>query len=401
MATSPSLEHDDYRVALYYCYVAIEDTEEVVEFHQQFESSLGGRIRIAPEGLNGVLSGLVPCLRSYEDALRDLLDSITAHEPGLVWELDVKYCRLRTDLPVEPQLFDTWVVQKTRHVVGLVNAAPPPQGKRKPKAKETIMRPEEVIYRESLRQDRSAPHLSPADWNQKLHQTTDETNSNDVLIIDCRNAYESAIGHFQVPGTTTLLTNTRKYAELAPILLEQKGRIQAASHVFMYCTGGVRCERASGFLQSMLLQEETTEQLPEIYQLHGGIQRYLEHVNITSEDTGDTADAPASYYRGKNFVFDPRRTDPLTGNTSVVVGRCRVCDRPHDDYDNGASPAESHPARCCRCRVLLLVCPACRDTVECWGDDTNTTTKEDDTRTQLLCGGSVCVHRPPPQEIKC
>jgi predicted sulfurtransferase len=149
-----------------------------------------------------------------------------------------------------------------------------------------------------------------------------------------------------------------------------------------------------------------------IYQLRGGIQKYLETYGTeqqqsnTNPETNDIT-APelesdkSCLYRGKNFVFDPRRTDPIIGEGIAnddasatqqlgqlsLVGRCIICASPHDDYDNGHVPAEEKEARCCRCRVLVLVCNNCRQRTRCWGE------LEHDGKMDLYCGksGAECV----------
>ena len=105
--------------------------------------------------------------------------------------------------------------------------------------------------------------------------------------------------------------------------------------VLMYCTGGVRCERASACLRA--------QGVPNVAQLSGGIHAYLE------------AFPDGGLFVGKNFVYDPRRAVPAQvprrDRECDVVGRCLVCAAPWDDY-----AAES---RCRHCRVLVLVCAAC------------------------------------------
>jgi len=102
-----------------------------------------------------------------------------------------------------------------------------------------------------------------------------------------------------------------------------------------------------------------------------------EGISVRQGDEEDTT--KTCLYRGKNFVFDPRRTDPIIGSGITndtagkserisLVGQCIVCSAPHDDYDNGHAPCEEKEARCCRCRVLVLVCNDCRDKVRCWGE---------------------------------
>lgn len=145
-----------------------------------------------------------------------------------------------------------------------------------------------------------------------------------------------------------------------------------------------------------------------IYQLRGGIQNYLATFGKEQHPLNDENPANASttnelesektcLYRGKNFVFDPRRTDPVIGEGITnaddfsaplarlsLVGHCIICTSPHDDYDNGHCPAEEKEARCCRCRVLVLVCNNCRQRVRCWGEP------EDDSgsKPNLFCGNS-------------
>ena len=80
-------------------------------------------------------------------------------------------------------------------------------------------------------------------------------------------------------------------------------------------------------------------------------------------------------YVGKNFVFDNRRYDPVIGvrasgdnQKHSIVGKCIICSCFHDDYDNGHAPSDHQEARCCRCRVLVLVCNNCRGKVRAWGE---------------------------------
>lgn len=345
-ATSEASESlSEYFVALYYCYVSIEHVAEQVEWQKETCEALGlfGRIRVSVEGLNGVLSGTRSHLRLYEDQLRMRVGDDT--------ELDVKYCPLRSDLAATDQLFTHLSVKATAHVVSLIPN----------ESHDDQLR---AIYHQAMEQQRPATHLDPLAWNQAIAEAPNP------ILVDCRNVYESNVGHFE----GALLTNTRQYSELPRVLLDQAPRLQEASHVFMYCTGGVRCERASQFLQQVLPEQK-------IYQLHGGIQRYMESEHAT-------------LYRGKNFVFDPRRYDPQAEAT--IVGRCVVCNTPHDDYDLGAAPSTDRASRCVNCRILILVCPECRTKVQCWGDD------DINERPRLTCGGihRDCIRIPPPQVAK-
>jgi predicted sulfurtransferase len=101
--------------------------------------------------------------------------------------------------------------------------------------------------------------------------------------------------------------------------------------VLMYCTGGVRCERASSYLRSKGIQD--------VSQLSGGIHAY-------QEDFPD-----GGFFRGKNFVFDPRLYVPSKQNPNDTIGECVHCRVPYDDY--------SGQHRCSVCRVLMLLCEGC------------------------------------------
>lgn len=387
-------KHDEFRIALYYCYVPINNLDEHVAFQAQIcGSDLKGRVRVAEEGINGVLSGRLEHLEEYERQLRQELS-----RNGPTFDLDVKYCQLRKDLDLNVQLFVELSVQKTSHVVRLVE---PYHEKAKQKrksetspSKEDYQLVQEIwskTQEELLRSESDATprHLSPAEWDARLEELGQRPDAS-VVLLDCRNSYESNVGHFQVPNATTLLTNTRKFTELPKVLLQNKRELQDSSHIFMYCTGGVRCERASAFLKT-LLEEEGKDAQPEIYQLQGGIQRYIMQAPFGS----------SKYFRGKNFVFDPRRTDPVC-QEDVVVGKCLLCDAPHDDYDNGHAPAQGREARCCTCRSLILVCNNCRQGVRCWGEEDNdgsTTITDDNDKPKVYCGVSKCLHKPPVKRI--
>jgi predicted sulfurtransferase len=393
-------------------------------------------------------------------------------------------------------------------------------------------------------------HLSPTEWNERLtalslrqqqkieqpvlledDSKNDPNNNNhnnnqqqkrQPMIVDCRNVYESSVGYFHVPNVPTLLVNTRKYSELCNVLMSQQEHLQNASEIFLYCTGGVRCERASLFLNAMLLTssslspEEEEDQsndndnnnnddekssstsssrarnCPKIYQLHGGIQRYLECTvgggggggesvasapprprscprpplpaaasaltdnNALSKHPAETKKTTPTvvhhqnnahdpqqdydsndelsqqrgqqqqtcYFKGKNFVFDQRRLDPVfyqppqqdrngntddqnnNSNSSGIVGKCLVCAKPHDDFDNGHAPAENKEARCWNCRILILVCNTCRPKVSCWENNYKKQQKDDSSDSnnslpRMYCAGleKPCFHKPPVKVI--
>jgi predicted sulfurtransferase len=376
-----NLAHNSYKIALFYCYTNIDKVKEHVHFQHELCTNTGllGRIRVSSEGLNGVLSGLEAHLKAYQ------LD--TQRALGIE-EIDVKYCSLRTDLAVEVQLFTTLSVRETKEVVTLFESTPADtrQGGDEISKQSYRRRRRNRVKCEQRKEDPAssandmllngfspAPHLNPKDWNQSLL-----SHREDAILIDARNAYESRVGHFKVEGIPTLLTNTRKYTSLTDVLLQSKEHL-AGKSVYMFCTGGVRCERASVYLQALATSDEWKGLEPPkaIYQLDGGIQRYLETFGSTGTEQEECL------YLGKNFVFDQRRTDPCTGKG--LVGSCMLCRKLWDDYDNGHAPADNMEGRCCRCRILLLVCNDCRPSVRSWGEPTQ------EGKPNLYCGGEDCI----------
>jgi predicted sulfurtransferase len=413
----------EYMIALFYMYSSNPvPVKEHMEFQRRVgtELFLGGRIRVSVEGINGVLSGTRRHLQRYEQLLQnELIPTATLlTEPAeriaspatsedscappdsrssSNINLNMKYCKLRPDLPCQEQLFDKLQVQETRHVVTMDNNTPIGTGNA-------------ISNLSALMDYERAPHLSPEEWHAQLVEksigTINRDNDQlepDAILMDIRNVYESKVGYFDVMGIPTILTNTRNYSSL-PRALEACIPHMAGKTIYMYCTGGVRCERASQYVQLLAASSPEWRDLPppkQIYQLDGGIQKYLETFSLTSftkEGTitvsppihkNCTNDQYTCLFRGKNFVFDPRRTDPMVGhNNFTIVGRCLVCDSTHDDYDNGFAPRTGREARCCRCRVLILVCTSCRQIYQCWGEEDQRHVKP-----KVFCGmkGLTCV----------
>lgn len=116
-------------------------------------------------------------------------------------------------------------------------------------------------------------------------------------------------------GVITLDPGIRRFSDL-PAWLDRNEHLLEDRKIMMYCTGGVRCERASAYLK------DKGDGFQNVVQLHGGIQRYLE------------AFPTGGFFNGKNFVFDERGKAPNGG--SEVVGQCAVCGASWEDYASRA-----------------------------------------------------------------
>lgn len=161
-------------------------------------------------------------------------------------------------------------------------------------------------------------HLSAEEFNTAL-----ETPG--AVVVDMRNHYESEVGHF----SNAILPQCDTFKEELPMVLEQlKGKED--QKILMYCTGGVRCEKASAWLRH--------HGFKDVNQLHGGIIEYARQVK--------NAGLPSKYI-GKNFVFDERLGERITDD---VIAHCHQCDSLCDEHVNCANPY---------CHLLFIQCPSC------------------------------------------
>lgn len=149
----------------------------------------------------------------------------------------------------------------------------------------------------------------------------------DTVIIDMRNHYEYEVGHFknaiEIPSDT--------FREQLPMAIDMlKG--QEEKPVVMYCTGGIRCEKASAYLRY--------KGFKEVYHLEGGIIHYVNNVREQGLE---------NKFVGKNFVFDDRLGERITDD---VIAQCHQCGTPCDTHTNCLNDG---------CHLLFIQCPACAE----------------------------------------
>jgi UPF0176 protein len=161
--------------------------------------------------------------------------------------------------------------------------------------------------------ERVGTYVRPEDWNALISR-------DDVVLIDTRNAYEVGIGTFQ----RAVNPNTRAFSEFPEFVRANLDPVRTP-RVAMFCTGGIRCEKASALMLAM--------GFPEVYHLEGGILKYLE--TIPPEE---------SLWRGECFVFDER----VALEHGVVPGThalCSSCGAP-------VAPGWKETPTCARCLSL-------------------------------------------------
>lgn len=164
-------------------------------------------------------------------------------------------------------------------------------------------------------------HLKAKEFNEMLSRP-------DTVVIDMRNHYESEVGHFEGAITPDVVT----FRESLPIIDDMLSEHKEDKNLLMYCTGGIRCEKASAYFKHQGFRN--------VYQLEGGIIEYTRQVKAEGLD---------SKFIGKNFVFDNRLGERVTDD---VIAKCHQCGKPCDTHTNCANKA---------CHLLFIQCDECAE----------------------------------------
>jgi predicted sulfurtransferase len=192
-------------------------------------------------------------------------------------------------------------------------------------------------------------HLTPSEF----HNALEDDGEKETVVIDVRNTFEYNIGHFVPPSREKNKVTEVMNPEMVTFsafngFCDKNVDFLKDKRVLMYCTGGIRCEKASAMLQK--------RGVPDVSQLHGGIHRYIEQYG------------ESGYFCGKNFVFDQRVAIDASDNNQIVVGKCINC---KDQFD------ELSGSRICSvCRDLVLVCPNCQNSLREYHCKLHSTWKE-------------------------
>lgn len=274
-----------YQTLLYYCYSRIEDAEQFASNHLQFCKSLNlvGRIIVADEGLNGTVSGTVESCKIYMDTLH----------------ADPRFSKI--DFKIDDVEEPSFIKMHCRYKAEIVHS-----GLRDP----GIINPEK----------KTGIHLEPADFVKMK-------DDQDVVIVDVRSNYEHSIGRFK-NAVTFDIENFRDFPAMINELAQYKDK-----KIVTYCTGGIKCEKAS----ALLLHEG----FENVYQLHGGIIKYGKEAG--GED-----------FEGKCYVFDNRVAVDVNTVNPMVISTCRNCGAHTSKMINCANPeCNEHFTQCDACGEKL------------------------------------------------
>jgi len=165
----------------------------------------------------------------------------------------------------------------------------------------------------------SGKHVDANEFNQLL-------DDEETITIDMRNHYESEIGHFK--GAE--LPDVDSFRESLPLIKEKYENFKKNKNILMYCTGGIRCEKASAYL--------IDNGYENVFQLNGGIIEYTRQVNENNIE---------NKFIGKNFVFDNRLSERVSAE---IISNCHQCGNKSDKHTNCNNEA---------CHLLFIQCEDC------------------------------------------
>lgn len=259
-----------HQILLYYHYVHIENPEEERDTHLKFCKDLGllGRIYISAEGINGTVSGTLEQTHAY----MDMMQQSTLFK-GIVFKID-------------PSMGHAFKKMHVRTKNELVNFR-----------LEDDINPLEI----------TGTYVQPKDFYAGL-------NDPNTIVIDARNDYEYELGHFR----GAIKPDIRYFRELPDWIRQHKDDFKGKK-ILTYCTGGVRCEKFSGWLKR--------EGFEDVGQLHGGIVTY-----------GKDPIVQGALWDGACYVFDQRISVPVNQVEHVIVGRDYFTGEPCERYINCANP---------------------------------------------------------------
>jgi UPF0176 protein len=271
----------------FYCYFPVPDPQA---FRDELYVALDrlkvfGRIYVATEGINAQVS--VP--QSNFDALREYLYSIGPLNG------------LRLNVAVDDDGKSFWVLRI--------------------KVKDKIVA--DGIDDPAFDMNNRGKYVDAAGFNSLLEDP-------DTIVVDMRNHYEYEVGHFENAIEIPSDTFREQLPMAAELLQEQKDK-----NIIMYCTGGIRCEKASAYMLH--------RGFSNVYHLEGGIIHYANQVKEQGLDVK---------FHGKNFVFDNRLGERITDE---VIAKCHQCGAPADTHTNCVNES---------CHLLFIQCESCRDKYE-------------------------------------
>ena len=270
------------RTCSFYCYILIDDPQSLRDelYKDWFDLSILGRVYIAAEGINAQISVPEP----HWDQFLETLNS-----RGVLAKIPLKYA------VQEGQSFLKLAIRVKKEIVAY------------------------NISANEYDMSQVGEHLNAAEFNKAI-------DNPDSIVVDMRNYYESEVGHFKTAITPNVETSRELLPQVKHLLKGQEDK-----EVLLYCTGGIRCEKASSYLLH--------HGFKNVKQLTGGIIQYTHDVKEQQLD---------SKFIGSNFVFDDRLEERITAD---IIGVCHQCGTACDTHTDCMNQA---------CHILFIQCPGCK-----------------------------------------
>ena len=182
------------------------------------------------------------------------------------------------------------------------------------------------------------PNFDPTDkgTHLKAGEFNVLTEDDNTIVVDMRNHYESEVGHFE----NAICPDVDTFREQLPLVAKELEPMKD-KNIVMYCTGGIRCEKASAYMKY--------NGYKNVYQLEGGIIEYARQVKNQGLE---------NKFKGKNFVFDDRLAETISED---VIANCHQCGEPADTHVNCANTG---------CNLLFIQCANCKEKMKHCCSDT-------------------------------
>lgn len=280
---------EKFNVLLYYYYTKIDQPLDIMNQHKTFCSKLNikGRIIIATEGINGTISGPIEDCNKFKIWLKNLMD---------IKKIDFKESECKN------HLFDKLTIKVKDHIIKMGKEVDP-----------TI---------------KTGIHLSPSEFKKKMKQE-------DTIIVDFRSKMEHHLGKFK-DAVTFNINNMYEIPNIYDKHEFFRDKNNLNKHILTYCTGGIKCEKASSFLLE--------KGFKNVYQLEGGIIRYAK------EEQGED-------FEGKCYVFDNRIGIDVNKINPKNISFCYHCNKESDTMINCMNTkCNKHTTMCQQCYNSLDGC---------------------------------------------
>ncbi len=276
----------NFIVISFYRYTQIKDPNELCTNLKKAcaENQILGRILIAEEGINGAVCGRVEGITKFKDYLHCIPE--------------LRHLTFREQI-YEKNSYHKLVVK---------------------------VRSEICAFKTTVNPQNAAPYITSDELN-KLYQ-----NQEEFVIVDARNDYEYEVGKFR-NAVPLNIHNFREFASAEKILKQHRDK-----KIILYCTGGIRCEKASAYLKE--------KEYPNVYHLKGGIIEYLNKQNDTQNTSLQQNIAKRNNWEGGLFVFDDRLVSP----SDSQITTCTHCNIPTEQY---------HNCNNINCDKLFITCEKC------------------------------------------